>query len=58
MTDSKKIKDLRTHYGETLPEFADRLRVTRRTVINWEGGKQVPPVVMLLIDKLRSQEGL
>jgi DNA-binding transcriptional regulator YiaG len=57
MTNADKVKKLRWWYRETQEQFADRLGVTRTTVANWEGGKEVPVIVMLLITTLAERDG-
>lgn len=44
------IKDIRTATGLSQAKFAERFRIPRRTVENWESGTSTPPpyVVYLL----------
>jgi DNA-binding transcriptional regulator YiaG len=39
----EEILGIRLNLEETQEEFAERIGVTRRTVINWENGNSIPP---------------
>lgn len=45
---ARNIKKLRTEKGLTQQQLADKLFVTRQTVSNWENGKIMPDVNMLM----------
>lgn len=55
MNDSEFIKSIRKLYGMTQKEFADKFYTTRQTVIGWEKGKTLPPIVKMAI-KLRAEK--
>lgn len=49
MNFSEHIKAIRTERGLTQEEFAGRLAVTRQAVSNWENGKNLPDIEMLIL---------
>lgn len=52
------IKELRTACGMTQQQFAETLCIPKRTIENWEGGKnQCPVYVNTLIEYYLIHEG-
>lgn len=52
------IKELRTACGMTQQQFAELLRIPKRTIENWEGNKnQCPVYVKSLIEYYLHNEG-
>ena len=42
---NEKIKNARTNAGLTQEEVAEKIKVTRQTLSNWETGKFLPDII-------------
>jgi DNA-binding transcriptional regulator YiaG len=52
------IKEIRTACGMTQQEFADKLKIPKRAIENWEGGQRVPPEYVVQLIEYRMAEHL
>lgn len=55
---NERIKQIRTENGLTQQEFADRLRVSRSNIANYENGNRVPvdAMISLICEKFNINE--
>lgn len=54
--EATKIKQARLAAGLTQQAMADLLKIPKRTIENWEGGKRNPPewAEILIVEKLKA----
>ena len=45
---NEKIKNARTNAGLTQEEVAEKIKVTRQTLSNWETGKFLPDIASII----------